>query len=135
MGLSNNDPDEEMGAVLERLEVAAERAAPYHERHARSFAGEWVSEQGGGEYHVAYTGDVEVHRRALSALLPEPQILRVHRKRYALARLLEIQDQIVKDASALAREGVLISSAGPDCDLGLEVAFVAAEPARAKATS
>jgi hypothetical protein len=127
------EPGETMGPVLERLEVAAQCAAPYHERHSASFAGEWVSEEGMGEYHVAYTDDVELHRRALSARLPEPQILRVHRKRYALARLLGIQDQIAKDASGLARDGVLISSAWPDCDLGLEVAFVAADSAQATA--
>jgi hypothetical protein len=115
-------------------EDAARHAASYLERHADTFAGDWVSENAGGEYHVALTRDVPVHRRALRELLPRPEVLRVHPARYALAELLAIQRRIAHDADALATKGIRVSSMWPNHNDGLAVSVVASDADTASAT-
>jgi hypothetical protein len=117
----------------ERWEAAPRHAGPYLERHAETFAGDWVSEEHGGEYHVAFTGDLSAHRLALSELLPCAEVLHVHAARYAIAELLALQEQIADEVGALVAEGIHVCTMRPDRNEGVKVALVAQDARRATA--
>ena len=122
-----------MYGAHERWERAAELAAPYLAEHAETYAGDWVSEDNGGEYHVAFTDDVEEHRRALEAIMRDPGVLHVHQGRFVLAELSSLQRRIAADRAELAQEGLYVSSTllAPDTRLRLRV--IAPDSDRAEA--
>ncbi len=102
----------------------------YLERESATFAGSWIDHER-DEYHVAFTGDLDRHRRALADLVPDPSVLHLHQRRYTVAELSELRDRISDDRAALTETGVEIGGLFVRTDRGVVVSVVAADAKRA----
>ena len=103
-------PEETAAARIatKRYEEAAEHARPYIESHDRDYAGDWIEHERGGEYHVAFVRDVDVHRRALKSLVPDPEAIHVHSAPQSERERQELVDRIHADEDDLAAQGVRV---------------------------
>jgi hypothetical protein len=96
---------EEHDRVHAPIQETHEVVMPYVEKHRADFAG-WGMGSGRGEYNVGFARNVDAHREALMALVPRPEILRVHACEFTKAELTAIAERIADEAEELAAEGV-----------------------------
>jgi len=90
------------------LEQDKARIDRYVKANPESFAGVWIEPD--GSFVVAFTGDVDMHLRALRAFLDAPDRVTVLRFRYTYQHLLDLTHSIV--AILGSAEG--LSNWGPD---------------------
>ena len=112
---------------------AQERLSGYLAEHADSVAGVWLGAGLDPEYNVAFTGDIDAHRRELLSLYPRPDVVRVHQARYTHAELEAISDRIADESDELAALGVQWMASGVGAEANrVEVEVVAADAESAR---
>lgn len=118
-----------------RLTEASKLVGEYSDQHPDTFAGTWVEWRDDGKIHVSFTDRIEEHRRTLRAVIPHPDMLRVHPAEHSLAALKAIQYRISDDDDeALRAVGIEVDSSFIDEEenrLHVEVVAKDAEAARA----
>ena len=81
----------------------------YLRRHARgAFAGLYTDQRGGGIVYVGFTRSAGRHLRAMRAVFPYPERLRVFRATSSLRDLSRVRRAIVADAPSLRRHGIRV---------------------------
>lgn len=71
-----------------------------------SFAGIWIDQPAGGVITVAFAGDAESHRSALTALTPPGAQLALVNVKYTASQLDEVDEQIRSEIDALLAQGI-----------------------------